>query len=233
MHRLFGKPKGSGGGDSGGGRPEKDAPPQPPSIDDATKSIQVRIGDLDVKIKGCNDELMKYNEQMKKTAGSAKETYKKRALDVLKRKRMYESQRDQLSNQVFNLDQTAFAIETVKATQVTVQAMKSAATVLKAENQKISLDEIEDMQDDMEELLEDCGEISDILSRNYATPDGVDEADLEAELNCLEDEFESISMEAPSQVSANSSAADIQYPSLPNRPQQQSIFNSEVMMQNN
>ena len=168
---------------------------------------------------------------MKKTQGSANQTYKKRALEVLKRKRMYEGQRDQLSAQSFNLDQTAFAIETVKATQVTVQAMKAAATTLKEENKKISLDEIEDMQDDMEELLEDCGEISDILSRNYATPDGVDEDDLMAELNCLEDEMASIDVAESAPVAAS---ADIsQYPSLPNRSQQQSVFNSEVMMENN
>lgn len=42
------------------------------------------------------------------------------------------------------------------------------------------------------DLLEDAGEISDILSRSYATPDYVDEADLEAELACLGDEFEEI-----------------------------------------
>ena len=63
---------------------------------------------------------------------------------------MYESQRDQLANQAFNIDQTAFAIETVKNTQVTVQAMKAASKVLKVEQKKISLNEIEAMQDDME-----------------------------------------------------------------------------------
>ena len=71
-------------------------------------------------------------------------------MEVLKRKRMYEAQRDSLANQQFNIDQTAFAINTVKDTQVTVSAMKAAAKTLKTENKKIDLNDIENMQDEME-----------------------------------------------------------------------------------
>lgn len=63
---------------------------------------------------------------------------------------MYENQRDQLSAQAFNIDQTSFAIDTVKNTQTTVAAMKVAAKQLKTENKKIDLNELENMQDDME-----------------------------------------------------------------------------------
>lgn len=63
---------------------------------------------------------------------------------------MYEQQRDQLQGQQFNIDQTSFAIETVRSTQTTVAAMKVATKTLKKENKKISLAEIEDMQDEME-----------------------------------------------------------------------------------
>eukprot|EP01036_Dinobryon_divergens_P028003 gene28003-36883_t len=175
MHRLFGKPR---------------APPPPgPSLVDASSNITKNINELDSKIKSIDDEMRRYKEQLKKTPNNA--TVKKRAMDALKRKKMYESQRDQLAGQQFNLDQTSFAIETVKNTQVTVAAMKDATKTLKMEQKKISLAELEDMQDDMEDLLEDVGEISDILGRSYGTPDGIDEDDLDAELACLEDEFES------------------------------------------
>ena len=63
---------------------------------------------------------------------------------------MYEQQRDQLQGQQFNIDQTSFAIETVRSTQTSVAAMKVATKTLKKENKKISLAEIEDMQDEME-----------------------------------------------------------------------------------
>lgn len=63
---------------------------------------------------------------------------------------MYETQRDQLANQQFNIDQTAFAIDSVKNTQTTVAAMKEASKTLKKEQKKINLNEIENMQDEME-----------------------------------------------------------------------------------
>ena len=69
---------------------------------------------------------------------------------------MYEAQRDQLAAQGFNIDQTAFAIETVKDTQITVAAMKEASKTLKIENKKINLNEIDNMQDDLEGTIGAC-----------------------------------------------------------------------------
>jgi charged multivesicular body protein 5 len=195
---------------------------------------------VDVKIKGLDDELRKFNLQLKKATGSAATMLKKRAMDTLKRKKMYEQQRDQLSGQMFNIDQTNFAIETVKSTQITVSAMKEANKQLKIENKKINLSEIEDMQDDLEgklsfshsfthtnpmtfaslDQLEDAGEISDLLARSYGTPNDIDEDDLEAELACLGDEFESIGVEdeSPAYLSAAPTTAPASNVSLPEQP---------------
>lgn len=63
---------------------------------------------------------------------------------------MYEQQRDQLANQQFNVDQTAFAISSVKDAQTTVAAMSAAAKTLKKEQKKININDLENMQDDME-----------------------------------------------------------------------------------
>lgn len=72
---------------------------------------------------------------------------------TLYRQRMYEQQRDQMMNQQFNIDQTSFAIETIKSTQTTVAAMKEASKTLKKEQKKINLNDLENMQDDMEGIL--------------------------------------------------------------------------------
>ena len=48
---------------------------------------------------------------------------KQKAMRVLKQKRMYEQQREQLTNQSFNLEQSNFAIQTVKDTKTTVCKM--------------------------------------------------------------------------------------------------------------
>jgi charged multivesicular body protein 5 len=126
---------------------------------------------------------------------------------------MYENQRDQLGNQQFNLDQTSFALDSIKDAQTTVAAMQAASKTLKKEHKKLNLNDIENMQDEMEgivslvltdinimainnddyccvvDMLEDAGEISEILGRSYGMPDGIEEEDLDAELACLEDEW--------------------------------------------
>ena len=104
---------------------------------------------VDEKIKALDKELMAFKEQLKKAKGPTAEHIKKRALATLQRKKMYQAQRDQLAGQAFNVEQTAFAIDSVQDTQTTVFAMKAASKVLKAEQKKINLSEIEDMQDDL------------------------------------------------------------------------------------
>ena len=47
----------------------------------------------------------------------------------------------------------------------------------------------------MAELMEDFNEINDALGRSFATPDYIDEADLDAELEMLEDELEDDALE--------------------------------------
>ncbi len=126
---------------------------------------------VDVKIKALDKELLVFKEQLKKAKGPTADHIKKRALDTLKRKKLYEGQRDMLAGQAFNVEQTSFAIESVKDTQTTVQmfffviflipsptvvvclrqvaAMKLASKTLKVEQKKINLSDIEDMQDDL------------------------------------------------------------------------------------
>lgn len=202
MHRLFGKTK----------KTLEETPP--PSLGDASNSINSRVADLDSKIKVLEGELRAFNLQLKKATGTAAISIKRRAMETLKRKKMYESQRDQLSNQMFNIDQTSFAIDTIKNTQVTIAAMKEANKQLKIENKKIDLNEIEDMQDDLEDQLEDAGEISEILGRSYGTPYDIDEDDLEAELAGLGDELESIDVDDI--MGDKNSQFNVNLPSLPN-----------------
>merc|ERR1711976_880602 len=120
-----------------------------------------------------------------------KKTLQKRAIEVLKRKKMYEQQRDMVAGQQFNIDQAAFGIESAKANITTVAAMKAANTQLKQTiKNDLDIDAIEDLADHMAELMDHFNEINEALGKNFATPDDIDEADLDAELELLEDELE-------------------------------------------
>lgn len=112
-------------------------------------------------------------------------------MEVLKRKKMYETQRDQLAGQQFNIDQAAFGIESAKATVSTVAAMKAANSELKRTMKlDLKIEDVDELADDMAEMMFEFNEINEALSTNFATPNDIDEADLEAELDMLADEFE-------------------------------------------
>merc|ERR1712023_597811 len=74
-------------------------------------------------------ELLKYKTQMSKVRpGPTKKQIQQKALRVLKQKKMLESQRENMANTSFNMDQTNFAIQNMK-------------------------DEMEDMMMDSEEIM--------------------------------------------------------------------------------
>jgi charged multivesicular body protein 5 len=129
---------------------------------------------------------VRYKEQMSKLRnGPGKEAIQQRAMRTLKQKRMYEGQLAQLTQQTFNIESTALATENLRNTMVTLDAMSQANKELRKQYGKIDIDKIENMQYDMEELLEQSNEVQESLSRSYAVPDEIDEADLEAELDAL------------------------------------------------
>jgi charged multivesicular body protein 5 len=158
--------------------------PPPPSLTEASESIDKRVGAIDAKIRDCDAELVKYKAQMSGPAATAAKT---RALTVLKRKKMYEQQRDSMLGTQFNVDQAQFATENMKITAITVDAMRAGAAELKQQYNAIKIDQVEDVMDDLEDLHMDQEEMNELLSRPYAVPD-FDETEFENELNQLEEE---------------------------------------------
>jgi len=174
MNRLFGssKPKGP-----------------PPNLTDAIAGVDSRSESIDKKIAKLEQELGKFKDQMKKMReGPAKNSVKQKALRVLKQKRMYENQRDQLMQQSFNMEQSNYALQTMKDTQTTVSAMKIGLKEMKKEYKKVNIDKIEDLQDEMEDMLDQANEIQEVMGRSYGMPE-IDESELEAELDALGDEI--------------------------------------------
>ena len=182
MNRLFGSSSIQGGGFSKG-KPK-------PNLTDAISTVDGRAESIEKKVAKLDQELAKYKDQMSKMKnGSAKNMVKQRALKVLKQKKLYENQLEGLRSQSFNMEQSNFAIQTMKDTKTTVDAMKLGVKEMKREYKKIDINKIEDVQDDMEDMLELANEVQDTLGRSYGLGDDIDEADLEAELEALGDDF--------------------------------------------
>jgi len=174
MNRLFGKSN-------------KKEPP--PNLSDCIANVDSRGESIDKKIGRLDVELGKYKEQMKKMReGPAKNAIKQKALRLLKQRKMYESQRDNLMQQSFNMEQTNFATQMLKDTKHTVDAMRVGVKEMKKEYKKVNIDQIEDLQDELEDMLDQANDVQEALGRSYGCPD-VDESELEAELEALGDDF--------------------------------------------
>lgn len=122
--------------------------------------------------------------------GPGKNAIKAKALKVLQQRKMYESQRDQLWQQSWNMEQAGMMTDNLKNTMATVDAMKTTTKELKKQYGKINLDKIEKMQDEMADLMDVGNDIQDAISRSYDVPEEVDEAELDAELEALGEEAE-------------------------------------------
>lgn len=122
--------------------------------------------------------------------GPGKTAIKQKALKVLQRRKMYEGQRDQLQQQVWNMEQAGMMTENLKNVMTTVDAMKQTNKTLKQQYGKINIDKIERMQDEMADLMDIGNDIQESISRSYDIPEDVDEAELDAELEALGEEVE-------------------------------------------
>jgi charged multivesicular body protein 5 len=170
-----------------------------PSLSDAIAATDTRVDAVEVKIKKLDAELAKYKDQMKKmNDGPGKNAIKSKALRVLKQRKMYETQRDQLQQQSFNMEQASFTTENLRNVISTVDAMQIANKEMQKQYKKIDINKIESIQDDMEDLLEQANDIQETLGRTYGVPEDIDEDDLEAELDALGDELNFEEEEEPS-----------------------------------
>jgi charged multivesicular body protein 5 len=191
----------------------------PPTIQDANTALTTRGDTIDEKIRKLEEQLVKHRETIKKARpGPAQDAAKRRALGVLKQKKMLEGQRDQLYNQQFNMEQTSFALESMKDSVSQVRAMKNANKELKQAfgTKELNINSIDKLHDDMSDMMELHNEIQDVLGQSFALPDGLDEDDLMEELDALDDEMAS-ELESGGRAGVPSYLQD-QQESLPEAP---------------
>jgi charged multivesicular body protein 5 len=151
--------------------------------------VDQRAENIDTKVKNLDAELRKYKDQMAKMReGPAKNAVKQKALRVLKQRKQYENQVENLRNQSFNMEQANYATQTLKDTHATVAAMKGGVKTMQKEFKKINIEEIEDLQDEMADMLEQADDVQEAMGRTYGMPE-VDDDELQAELDALGDEI--------------------------------------------
>ncbi|XP_047469242.1 charged multivesicular body protein 4b-like [Penaeus indicus] len=113
---------------------------------------------------------------------------KRVALQALKRKKRYEKQLQQIDGTLSTIEMQREALESASTNTTVLQTMNEAAKALRAAHQDMDVDKVHDMMDDIAEQQEVAHEISEAISNPVAFGDGVDEDELLAELEELEQE---------------------------------------------
>ncbi|CAI2380300.1 unnamed protein product [Moneuplotes crassus] len=183
----------------GGSKKKKDkkdtGPKEPvPTLGETSSNLGSRSSVLEGKIKKCNEELKPVLEQLKKASKHSKKTVQGRALNIIKRRKMYEKQLGVLQNQQFNVDQVAFNSESIQSNINMFSAMKEATEAQKAQMEKIDYNDLEDMYDNMADMMADQEEINDMMAMNFGVED-FDEDEMLDELNELDEELAMAEME--------------------------------------
>lgn len=113
---------------------------------------------------------------------------KRVALQALKRKKRYEAQLTQIDGTLTTLEYQRDALENANTNTEVLKSMAFAAKAFKSANLDLDVDKVQDLKDDIAEQQELANEISGIISNPIGMDAQIDEDDLMAELEELEQE---------------------------------------------
>jgi len=111
---------------------------------------------------------------------------KKAAIQCLKRKKLYETQVEQLGNFQLRIHDQMIMLEGAKATTETVEALRTGALAMKTIQKAMNIDDIDKTMDEVNENTENLKQIQEALATPIGSAADIDEDELEAELEELE-----------------------------------------------
>lgn len=113
---------------------------------------------------------------------------KQAALAALKRKRLLETQIEKISGSRMTLEAQAMAIEAANVNLETMKAMEKGADAMKGIHKDLNIDKVDQTMDDIREQMDLANEVSEAISQPQLFGAELDEDELNAELEELEQE---------------------------------------------
>jgi len=144
---------------------------------------------------------------------------KRAALQALKRKKRYEKQLGQIDGTLSTIELQREALENASTNTEVLKAMDFAAKALKNAHGHLDVDKIHDIMDDIQEQHDIGNEIQDAISNPVGFGQEVDEDELLAELDELEQEqLDEAMLNIPTKVTDDVSFPSVPADSLPAKP---------------
>lgn len=129
----------------------------------------------------------KISQEVEKAKEYTRLKNKRAAIQCLKKKKLYESQVEQLGNFQLRVHDQMILLEGAKATTETVDALRNGATAMKSMQKAMNINDVDKTMDDINEQTENMKQIQDALSAPIGSAADFDEDELEAELEDLEE----------------------------------------------
>ncbi|KAI9632609.1 putative late endosome to vacuole transport-related protein [Dioszegia hungarica] len=129
----------------------------------------------------------KIDDEMKKARANAS-TNKRLATAALRQKKAHENELDRIAGTRLTLETQVNAIESANLNAETMLAMKKGADALKGIHSSLKVEKVDQTMDAIREQMDLTNEISDAISNPVGMGNMVDEDELAAELEALEQE---------------------------------------------
>jgi charged multivesicular body protein 4 len=113
---------------------------------------------------------------------------KRSALMALKRKKQYEDQIERISGTRMTIETQVMAIENANVNLETMKAMKAGAQAMQSIHGEMNIDKVDKTMDEIRDQMDLANEISDAISQGVSYGTELDEEELNAELELLEQE---------------------------------------------
>jgi len=139
------------------------------------------VNDTKLKLEAVNKELKVAMDVYRNSKGNAKNSAKMKCINLMKKKKMYESHVNTLENTQFNVENVHIQTQMMRDNVAIVQTLKQTNDYQKQMMKGMDVDNIMDVMDDMKDTMDDQKEISEALQRNYDID--VDDAELDEELD--------------------------------------------------
>jgi hypothetical protein len=133
------------------------------------------------------------NDEIDKAKQCLKRKNKSKAMIHLKRKKMLEKQINNLHGQIMNLEQQSISLEGLTMNQQVVNTMKITSNTMKRMNKEMDVDKVDNLVSNIQDHMDDIEEVNQVLSTPIGDVGLMDDDELLAELEGLENEEECVS----------------------------------------
>lgn len=156
-------------------------------------------------------------QEVEKAKEFTRQKKKQQAMMCLKKKKMYESQVDQMENLILRVNEQKIMLENQRTTAEVISSMKNASEAAKDTMKQMKIENVDQVMDEINEQTDEMKQVYDAFSTPTGLAADLDDDALLEELDNLENEELDEELLAPAPVPVAVKIPDQPLPSVPHK----------------